>query len=219
MDPEPQSSGDPLPPRSGRGGLIHNRTFLQYSFIVLLGVAALLFWLLRSAWDESAALGRQVEALKHTKERKFWLRRMLEHKPEAFRRNVILAFLREIYPEADGYGEKALAKGGTYFEVSRGGEVLGYAELCEMDIECDVCLDLEIFVGVGLTGRVSGFAPVESLDHSPDAERAVSETLQSYLGKDSEGVGGIDTVSGATKTSRHLKEAVQRTLERLRDLR
>lgn len=195
--------------------LFYRPPFLHWTALLLLAAIAALIFFLGRANRRIESLKKSVRVWEEAKRPRFTLDEMLAGKPPELARSVTLAFLRRIFPEADGFERRADP---DRFEATRRGDRIGFARLFVGDIDCGVCRDVEVFIGVDLEGRIRGFAPVKEIEIREET-RAVSpeDFFKGYLGKSraEEIVASNPPIVGATKSSSKLLEGVLETLRQL----
>lgn len=207
------------PPNSASRRLFPSPPFLQWTVVVLLATVAALVFFLGRANRRIESLEKTLRVWEEAKRPRFTLDEMLAGKPPETARPIYLAFLRRIFPDADGF-ERRLDP--DRFEATRKGERIGFAKLFVGDIDCGVCRDVEVFIGVDLEGRICGFAPVKEIEVREEV-RAVSpeDFFKGYLGRSraDEIVAANPPIVGATKSSSKLLEGVLETLRQLEGCR
>lgn len=196
-------------------GFFRHVPFLQWTLVGLLAFVGALIFLLGRANRRVESLEKSLRVWEEAKRPRFTLDEMLAGKPPEVARPIYLAFLRRIFPEADGFERRPDP---DRFEVSRRGERIGFASLFVGEIDCGVCRDVEVFIGVDLEGRICGFAPVKEIEIR-EAVRVVSpeDFFQGFLGKSraEEIVAANPPIVGATKSSSKLLEGVLETLRQI----
>ena len=70
------------------------------------------------------------------------------------------------------------------------------------------------FIGVDLEHRIVGISVVLDPDDSPDARMKVSEWIKQFSGMNKAESEAVDTVAGATKTSKWMRHGIADTLHR-----
>jgi hypothetical protein len=194
---------------------LQNARVLQAALVPCLALVAVLIFFLGRANSRVEHLEHGVAGLEAVKRPKGTLDEALAKKDPAVARGIYLAYLRKIWPDADGFERKPDP---DRFEVTKRGDLVGLAKLFVGDIECDVCRDVEMFIGLDLEGRILGFSLVKDIDQgTPD------EFLARYVGKRNADGPALERewrpISGATKTSSRILEGVIETLRELEPCR
>jgi hypothetical protein len=199
-------------------GLFNNRRFLQYCFVLFLAIIAALAWLLDRAGRRAGEAARGLDLERKARPPRT-LERMLAGQPPEVARGVRLSYLRQVWPSADAVQERRIGEL-DLLEARRGAEVLGLARPFVARIDCDACGDavVEVMVAVGVDGRVAGVVPVQALEGDPGRAWDRAAFLARFAGaataEEAESRG--EPVSGATKTTSRVLEAVADTLRKLR---
>ncbi len=199
--------------------LFSHPPFLRWTVLGLLAAIAALLFFLGRANRRIESLEKSVRVWEIAKRPRFTLDEMLAGKPAELSRPVYLAFLRRIFPDADGFERRPDP---DRFEVILRGERIGFARLYVGDIDCGVCRDVEVFIGVDLEGRVRGFAPVKEIEIREEVRAVTPEDFfKGYLGKGraEEILASNPPIVGATKSSSKLLEGVLETLRQLEGCR